>query len=91
MVECCNVVVFVKRDAVKKHKRRPLRDSAFWGRGLKSQPMYSRANRWNWEIPLLLVFCEDFTVAFLNNTRATVDSSRSPVTCPKYAIDASGP
>ena len=83
MVECCNVVVFVKRDAVKKHKRRPLRDSAFWGRGLKSQPMYSRANRWNWEIPLLLVCCEDFAVAFLNNLVAIGVRSCSPATSPK--------
>jgi len=91
MVECCKVAGFMKREAVKKHRRISLRENAFWGRGLKLQPMYSRANRWNWEIPLLLVFCEDFTVVFLNNTRATVVISCSPVTSPKCAKDASGP
>ena len=91
MVECCKVAGFMKREAVKKHRRSPLRDNAFWGRGLKSQPMCSLANQWNWEIPLFDECCEDFAVAFLNKIMATGVRSCSPDTCPKCAKDAAEP
>ena len=81
----------LKRAAAKKHKSNPLSDSTLRGRGLKLQPMYSRANRSKREIPLLLVYCEDLAVAFLNNISVTGVSSCSPVTDPKCAKDASGP